>query len=116
MYFSDAEIHPFLDNIKKLLDIYGGYRPHGQGKPFPGIPGGFHAGNRRSGIGLRRKDPLQPNPSSGKLIYRWHFCHTNPRPVHSLVLRIKGWKEQKIKRTAQGGKQNEYQYNGTEPE
>lgn len=24
MYFSDAEIHPFLDNIKKLLDIHGG--------------------------------------------------------------------------------------------
>ena len=24
MYFSDAELHPFLDNIKKLLDIHGG--------------------------------------------------------------------------------------------
>jgi anti-anti-sigma factor len=24
MYFSDAEIHPFLDNIKKLLDTHGG--------------------------------------------------------------------------------------------
>ena len=24
MYFSDAEIHPFLDNIKKLLDSHGG--------------------------------------------------------------------------------------------
>ncbi len=24
MYFSDTEIHPFLDNIKKLLDIHGG--------------------------------------------------------------------------------------------
>lgn len=24
MYFSDAEIHPFLDNIKKILDVHGG--------------------------------------------------------------------------------------------
>ena len=24
MYFSDAEVHPFLDNIKKLLDTHGG--------------------------------------------------------------------------------------------
>jgi len=24
MYFSDAEVHPFLDNIKKLLDAHGG--------------------------------------------------------------------------------------------